>query len=664
MSKSPGGIHPKYRADIDGLRAIAVLAVVGFHAFPGRVPGGYVGVDIFFVISGFLISTIIIENLEHEKFSFRDFYARRIRRIFPALLIVLAATLGFGWIALLAGEYRQLGEHVLAGAAFVSNLVLWRERGYFDIDAEATPLLHLWSLGIEEQYYIFWPLLLWFAAKLRLKLLWVAIVIAVLSFVLNIRGVALDPVATFYSPITRIWELLAGSILAWTTIHHPARLDRISARLRHVYSLTGLILIAGAILLSNRQSAFPGWWATLPVAGAVLLIAAGPQACLNRALLSRPVMVWFGLISFPLYLWHWPLLSFGYILENETPSKTYRVLAVIAATLLAWGTYRLIELRVRRNPAPQRLTVLLVGLMIAMAAAGYLVYRADGVPSRRVAVENAGPAFTFDMQSNPVSPCPGGAADMLPMGVCTQYAPEAPKKTIVLWGDSSTGAWLPVFRDIGKRQDYAIVNIMHLSCPPILDARKTRFDVPEAAQYCKDGQTQRKVIEYLRTLRPDLIVIISAWNSYSAYSNREFVTDRDAGDADPVSTARVMSERLPQTLKEVATVATTLVFESWPVMHSSPRDRVVSALGIQSKQMAVDRQEFDADSQGARAAIGSVRDARLLTFDPSALICNAVRCESEANGIQFYTDRYHITPQGAMQFRSSLEQVIAGALGN
>ena len=663
MSTAPGLLHPKYRPDIDGLRAIAVLAVVGFHAFPGRVPGGFVGVDIFFVISGFLISTIIIESLEHGQFSFIEFYARRIRRIFPALLVVLASVLAFGWIALLAGEYRQLGEHVMAGAAFVSNLVLWRESGYFDIDAEAKPLLHLWSLGIEEQYYIVWPLLLWGAAKARLKLLWVAVAIGLLSFVLNIRSVAVDPVTTFYSPLTRLWELLAGSILAWTTIHHPARLHRISGKFRHASSLAGLLLIASGILLIDRHSAFPGWWAALPVTGAVLLIASGGEAWINRMLLARPIMVWFGLISFPLYLWHWPLLSFGHILENTSPSKTYRILAVIAAILLAWGTYRLIELHVRRSRKNQWLTALLVVLMIAMGAAGYWVYRADGLPARRVVLESTGPEFSVNMDSNPASPCPG-AAEALPAGICTQYAPATPKKTIVLWGDSSTGAWLPVFRDIGKRHGYAIINIMHLSCPPILDARKTRFDVPEAARYCKDGQTQRKVIEYLRALAPDMIVMIGAWNSYSAHSNREFLTDRDSTAANAASTARVISENFPKTMMTLASIAPTMVFESWPVMPSRPKARVVSVLGIDSRSTSVERQEFEADSRSALEAINSVHDNRIRPFDPSALVCDSVRCQSTVDSIPYYADRYHATPLGAMQLRPRLEPAITNMLGN
>ena len=173
--------HPKYRPDIDGLRAVAVLAVVTFHAFPTWMKGGFLGVDVFFVISGFLISTIIFENLDSGTFSFSEFYVRRVRRIFPALVVVLLACLGFGWFVLLADELNQLGKHVAASAGFVSNFVSGSEAGYFDNSAETKPLLHLWSLGIEEQFYIVWPLLLWFAWKKKLNLLTLAVVVALVK---------------------------------------------------------------------------------------------------------------------------------------------------------------------------------------------------------------------------------------------------------------------------------------------------------------------------------------------------------------------------------------------------------------------------------------------------------------------------------------------------
>lgn len=218
-SAEPHLSHPKYRPDVDGLRAIAVLAVVFFHAFPNVIKGGFIGVDVFFVISGYLISTIIFENLDRGSFSFSEFYARRIKRIFPALILVLVACFTFGWFVLLADEYKQLGKHIAAGAGFISNIVFWNEAGYFDNAAHTKPLLHLWSLGIEEQFYILWPLVLWFAWKRKFNLLTITILFAIASFALNVKGVKQDAVATFYSPQTRFWELLSGSLLAWTTLY-------------------------------------------------------------------------------------------------------------------------------------------------------------------------------------------------------------------------------------------------------------------------------------------------------------------------------------------------------------------------------------------------------------------------------------------------------------
>ena len=224
-SKSSG-----YRPDIDGLRALAVFAVFFFHAFPEVVRGGFIGVDVFFVISGFLISSIIFTQLENGSFSFWQFYSRRIRRIYPVLITVLVACLAFGALFLLShglfsvyfmlnGEYAQLGKHVAGGAGFISNILLWFESGYFDKTAEAKPLLHLWSLGIQEQFYIVWPLLLWLAWKKRFNFFAVSALFAVVSFGLNLYVYRIDPVADFFSPLTRFWELLTGAMLAWAFLH-------------------------------------------------------------------------------------------------------------------------------------------------------------------------------------------------------------------------------------------------------------------------------------------------------------------------------------------------------------------------------------------------------------------------------------------------------------
>ncbi len=304
-----------YRPDIDGLRAVAVLAVVSFHAFPQLTPGGFVGVDVFFVISGFLISTIILKAHAQNTFSYARFYARRIRRIFPALMLMLAASLVFGWFALTPNEFAELGRHAAAGTLFVSNLALWREAGYFDHEAQLKPLLHLWSLGIEEQFYLIWPLFL-----LRFRRATAALVaVVVLSFAANVWLVHSKPDATFYMPFTRFWELASGALLAQLALMAPngdalGGLRRFapflgdSRALRDALSVAGTLLVLAPVLRLSHTASFPGFWAALPVLGTVALIAAGQRAIINRRLLSAPPMVLIGLISYPLYLWHWPLL--------------------------------------------------------------------------------------------------------------------------------------------------------------------------------------------------------------------------------------------------------------------------------------------------------------------------------------------------------------------
>ena len=312
MSSLP---HPKYRSDIDGLRAVAVLAVCLFHAFPKEIHGGFIGVDIFFVISGFLISTIIFQSLNKNSFSFLEFYARRIRRIFPALITVLLAVFVAGWFILFPDEYKQLGKHILGGALFVSNFVLWRESGYFDAAAETKPLLHLWSLGIEEQFYIIFPVAIWAAWKARLNWITLVIVIALTSFAINMTHVYKDAVWTFYQPQARFWELMIGSALALLVMDMSGRagkthasLDRLAiktvyaqgtrktagATLDNIVSLLGAFFIAIGLWKIHKETPFPGMWALSPTLGAAFLIGAGPLAVVNKWLLSQHVSVWFG----------------------------------------------------------------------------------------------------------------------------------------------------------------------------------------------------------------------------------------------------------------------------------------------------------------------------------------------------------------------------------
>jgi len=402
----------KYRPDIDGLRAIAVISVVLFHAFPDSVfKSGFVGVDVFFVISGFLISTIIFKGMnermsgrgEGKPFSFIDFYSRRVRRIFPSLIFCLLTFLVLGWFVLLPDEYSLFGKHTLGASAYVSNLLLWSEAGdYFQTASQMKPLLHLWSLGIEEQFYLIWPLVLFIAYKLNFNIFTLALVGALASFGFELHSVKGNPTAAFYSPFLRFWELMAGSILAWLRLYRgemfrgiaesagpylSAVLLRDSSKADfvrlcgNILSVIGLALILTAVFTLDSKD-FPGYKALFPVMGAVLMIAAGKDAFLNRYLLSNRVMVWFGLISYPLYIWHWPFLSFAWIVGGEMPELKVRIGCVVLAVVMSAVTYYFVEPRLRWGRFGGYKAAGLLSVMAVIGATGYSVMNHDGYTAR------------------------------------------------------------------------------------------------------------------------------------------------------------------------------------------------------------------------------------------------------------------------------------------
>ena len=302
--------HPKYRPDIDGLRTIAVGFVILYHFFPNYLQGGFIGVDIFFVISGFLISTIIINQMLRGSWSYSGFYVRRINRIFPALAVVLGVNLVLGWYTLVPDEYDSLGKQVTTSAAFIANFGFWSEAGYFDRAAESKPLLHMWSLAIEEQFYILWPIILALFLKFGRRYFWHGVTALTLASLIYSSIVATtDPTVAYYSPLSRFFELAVGGLLAYAMRGGLA----LKTNRGNVVGLVGLAMLCiGAVIISDRTP-FPGYWALLPTLGTAALILAGPQAFVGKYLLSFRPMVWIGLISYPLYLWHWPVLGSGCI---------------------------------------------------------------------------------------------------------------------------------------------------------------------------------------------------------------------------------------------------------------------------------------------------------------------------------------------------------------
>lgn len=513
---TPPSIHSDYRPDIDGLRAVAVTAVVVHHAFPSLLPGGFVGVDIFFVISGYLITSIILRGLASGRFSFATFYTRRVQRIFPALLLVLATTLVIGWYRLIPSDFEALGWHALGGAGFVSNFLLWEEAGYFDVESYGKPLLHLWSLAIEEQFYLLWPLALFALYRWRLPALRGIAVLLLLSFALNLYLVREDLTAAYFNPAARGWELMMGALLA--AVHlHPAGWSALLGRstpaapmrpgTARVLGIAGAVLLVLSLALIHPDRHFPGGWALLPTLGAMLLIAAGPGSLLNRTVLASRPLVWIGLISYPLYLWHWPLLTFARLREEAAPPWVEQLGWVGLSVLLAWLTYRLVERPVRFGRWSRRLvSATLVSAMVGTGVAGAVVHQREGFDDR------------FPDTVRELMAQPGGKKAVIqgwrhnecmldfrtPASRYKASCIEEKRPLIFLWGDSHAGSLYPGFKALqdSGRYSFGIGERSGAICPPILNM--------EPRPLCKS--LNDNAIEAIRQARPDVVVLYAWWH--------------------------------------------------------------------------------------------------------------------------------------------------------
>ena len=404
--------RPKYRPDVDGMRALAILSVLFFHAYSSSFPGGFVGVDIFFVISGYLISSIIFRGLTLGSFSFFDFYARRVRRIFPAVTIVLIGSFILGFYLLTPGEFKDLIRESPYAAFFLENWHLYATTGgYWETATELKPLMHFWSLGVEEQYYIFYPLICYLLWKVSAKRFLASLMVMLLvSLVLCLYDTYNDSVRAFYSLHARFWELLIGGVLAYVELQWPRYKKTMGgvilqeADLNNILSVVGFSLIVFSLIFFEAGKYFPGWRALLPTIGALLIIAAGTEAFLNKHVFSNKLVVFIGLISYPLYLWHWPLFCiFKNNLAGESPTGSLMLVLIFVSFLLAYLTYTLIERPMRSKKATWKLVLALVLLLLLVSVGSKQLLRKNewvnefiesGIP-KEIAQLNVKPSRPF-----------------------------------------------------------------------------------------------------------------------------------------------------------------------------------------------------------------------------------------------------------------------------
>jgi peptidoglycan/LPS O-acetylase OafA/YrhL len=651
-----------YRADIDGLRALAILSVVFYHAGPAWLPGGFTGVDVFFVISGYLIGGQIYRELCNGAFSYLRFYQRRAKRILPALYAVLVFTLLAAFLLLSPGEFTELAKEAFAATLSASNVWFWATTNYFAGNSELNPLLMTWSLGVEEQFYVVIPLMLVLMAGLRRKwILPATIAVCLLSLAIAASLAARFPMMVFYLLPARAWELGAGVALAVTELNRKSSL--LSGALAQIAGFAGLALVLAPMFLLSAHAALPVPPLISSVVGTALSIAV-PRCWMNRQLLSLPGLTFIGRISYSWYLWHWPLLAFMHIIGGAHLPAAAPALAVatsFAAAVLSW---RFIERPFRgslRAPAPM---LMRYGLAAAALLLLYgLVGFSRGVPQRFPALahmEAVGRALSND-------PCLAGLTKNEPSlkPACVGSSPTG--QAVALWGDSHSAALAPGFRSAAATQGYAFVQLGKASCPPLIGATHFIPRQPLLAAGCE--RFNRKALALLQADRNIRVVVLAA--AWSAPLNRTWqdgwlVSDpaHESEIPTPEANCRLFVDSLKATLhalqaagKQAIVVEDVPSFEIdllWRVRSTRipARRRLATWLGIQ----AVTDPGFAspnpnpnfalADSLLRQAATGSPA-VPLVDLNPA--LCSApAECAYRFGENLLYSDSSHLSNFGAL----------------
>ncbi|MGC1460000.1 MAG: acyltransferase family protein [Steroidobacteraceae bacterium] len=497
-----------YRPDIDGLRAFAIVLVVAYHYF--GLPGGYVGVDVFFVISGYLITGILLSDLQRRHLSLREFYARRIRRILPPLLVVIATSLLVGWVCLLPYDLRELSEEACASAVYVVNFLLWHQSGYFDVGATTKPLLHLWSLAIEEQFYLLWPAFLLLANWCRRRVDLGILGILIASLLVNLITIQDDQATAFYFPVSRLWELAAGGLLVQLERGRKGTsLDAYGAvnwpqSLRSGLSILGLALILSTATLYTREMKFPGYLALIPVIGAVLVLAAGPNAWPNARILAWPPMVHVGKRSYSLYLWHWPVLVLATLIAVDRRFSYFNEACLVVSCLLAWGTFAFCEWPIRRIPvtAGNAWRFLAVGICASVAVAAVGLLLASGTLARA-----SDARLITKIYQRPEGGCtfsgPALNANTAIFAPC-EIVKLPGRPVVVLIGDSHAKELYSGLKVYLDARQINLIEYTATGCAPLL----VRGADPSCAA------TYEYVLKKIRSYRPNLVILSAHYLTY------------------------------------------------------------------------------------------------------------------------------------------------------
>jgi peptidoglycan/LPS O-acetylase OafA/YrhL len=669
----------RYRPDIDGLRAVAVVSVIVYHAFPSVLPGGYLGVDVFFVISGYLITQLILKDVDEHRFSVVEFYRRRARRILPALLVVLAASALFGWFALTAEELSWLGRSIAWSALFMANVFFARAGefgGYFDPGSVLTPLIHLWSLGVEEQFYLAWPVLLLLAGRARV-IRPTLLAVIVISLALSFWGGWVRPEQSFYLPTSRAWELASGGILAalrtgGSVPAVPLRLGRYRIGTTDAMSAVGLALIfLGARFVTSAPPLSELWGLTPPL-GAALLIAAGSQAPTNRYLLASRPTVFVGRISYPLYLWHWPALSFTRIVIGRPLTHAEAATAVLIAALAAYATCRLVEEPIRFGSIKQRAVPVLLWALAAMAILGM------GLDRGWVTGRLSNPAFRAWEAAAVDWNFPAGPKKN---HLGTIAATSQRGKTALFIGDSHVQQYWPRARlivDTHPRSARSALFATYTGCPPLPD-----IDAWHRGSDCSSAFKNAVAMAFHNDV--DTVVFGAAWEDYfmgefsgqrrpmwgtlGVYSHGDPLRRRLTLDSPGTKRAledfgRTIS-RLTASGRRVFILLSNPTSPHFDPVYLLPTAarlslRLPDRINVGDEKRTVDARPFESYVAPLMSRLRQVAaTSGAIVLDPREALCTGMTCPAtNARGMPVHIDSNHLTAAFAREHATFIDGIL------
>ncbi|MBO82076.1 acyltransferase family protein [Citromicrobium bathyomarinum] len=632
--------HGKYRRDLDGLRGISMLWILIYHNFPSVMPNGYLAIDMFFIVSGLLITRIVIDQIDSGRFTFRNFFERRIRRILPALLVALLGTLLAGGAILMRFEYEQLARHFLASVLFFQNFQLMGEAGYFDHASIYKPLRHVWSLAVEEQFYFVWPAVLVLGFRFAISRAWLTALLVASSFLY--AQLAFDALSeSYYSPFARAWELLSGGLAAII-------LNRVGWTYFYKWgpwlAALGIGLMAISMLMPLAVLDFATWTPLIPVVGTLLVILGGETNWMSRILIQNRLVVWTGLISYSLYLWHWPILSFATIVYDAMPPHALRVAGIALSFLIAWASWRFIEEPARKVWSFRKLGILLAAILVASGAViAFVLLRPLSAEERRDdRVNDLIAGWDWDYSENEICrEAYGDEADTF----CYQSRTGAPE--IVLIGDSLANHLTPGIIDQPRFEGANVLSIGRCGLVAWTSVEPSQCELQDRVLAASD--------------KVDLVIVGGGWPAIDEQGRFDFKS-RSVRVADPYG-VRFRKDLLARLRSFARPGRRIVVVGPKPELGYDVRRCFGRPLVAPSGTCRLTARQVEGGStQRVRAMLKEVVDQvpGAILVDPAPLFCDANGCDYVSReGLPYLRDNVHFSTLGSDRVAGLIAQELA-----